>query len=387
MKIITFANESRGYFEAFLQSAKRNNFDVLNVGMGKQWKGYMDRVQQYIKALKTLSGNEIVVICDAYDVVILGSAKECLSKFKSMGTKKVVMATYHSNVFTESIFGKVEASHYYNNISMGCYIGYVNSLLDLLTKFCSKYECVNNADGNDQVYMTQYYTTQCQECILPDHGCRIFYEIDFVSRSSLVDYLTIVKNTEQTPRPLTSDFYVWKDDNKRLYVSKTHSYPVFLHGNGNANLDLFIDKLELKPKTDREDRTKVNRQYISIIIGKILLYILMVVHLFIMYLVNIHVYITKSRTFLFGIIIWNILIVLQWYIFGNCIFTPLENKIQSHKYDDGTEQNFMAAHVNKIFKNEKVTFYLLSLLPVISTVVAVYRLSLGSLACAVQDKN
>lgn len=382
MKLITFANEKRGYYNALLQSAESNGFDVINVGIDKQWKGYMDRTLHYISKLKTLPTTEVVVICDAYDVIVLSTATECLSKYKSMKTDKVVMATYHSNIFTESIFGKVETSHYYNNISMGCYMGYVGSLLSLLTSFCSKYEC-QQYNGNDQIYMTEYYTTHCKHCILPDHECNIFYEIDLVGNSSLIDYLSAMRTTEQHPRPLTSAFYSWDEKEKRLFVEKTQSYPVFLHGNGDANLDLFVNSLELPPKTKREDRTDVNKKFIFIVLGKLALYVLMLLHLVIMYLVNIHIYITKSRTFLFIVIIWSILIVLQWYLFGNCVLTPLENKLKPNKYEDGTEKNFMAALINKVVPNEKYTFYFFSFLPVITTVVAVYRLSFGSLACKV----
>jgi hypothetical protein len=383
MKIITFANENRGYYNALLQSAKQNRFQVINVGTTKQWKGYMDRVEHYIAFLKTLPSNEVVVVCDAYDVIVLASADECLDKFKNMNTDKVVMATYHSNFFTEKIFGKVETTHYYNNISMGCYMGYVRSLLDLLTSFCKEYKCSANPAANDQIHMTNYYTTKCQSCITPDHGCNVFYEIDLVGDSTFVDYINVVRTTEQKPRPLTSQYYRWDDKTKRLYVEKTKSFPIFLHGNGNANIDLFVAKLSLSPKRERENRGDVHKQYIFVLLGKFLVIALMLVHLIMMYLVNIHVYITKSRSFLFGLIIWNILIVLQWYIFGNCVFTSIENKIQPNTYDDGTEKNFMVALINKIIPNEKVTFYMFSFLPVLSTIVAVYRLTFGSLACKI----
>lgn len=378
MKLLTYATKDAGYYKALLASAAKAGFDVQVLGMGQEWRGFLQRSTALIERLRTLDDEEIVAVVDAYDVLVLGSAKECEAKYRALGTRAVLMGAYHSNPITRSLYGSGggDGNQFYDSISMGCYMGYAASVRALLTKFCSHVTCEKDLKRDDQKLMTAFHLHECRDCILPDHRCDVFYEIDFTS-GAMRGYIDTVNET-QRKRPLSSTFYRWDPVAKRITVAQTHGVPVFLHGNGNANLDAFVRELGLPPaKRDTRNYFQYSTtNHLKSMAVQALLLLIFVLHMLFVYMMNVHVYFTQSPMLLNFIIVINVVIVWQWYVFGNCIITPLENAILgSAKYSDGSDKSIIATGVNKLVGNERVTFFILTFLPIMSTVVAVVRLN------------
>lgn len=378
MKLLTYATKDAGYYAALLTSARKAGLDVHVLGFGHEWRGFLQRSTALLEHLHTLDDDEVVAVVDAYDVLVLGSAKECDAKYRALGTRAVLMGAYHSNAITRSLFGDSDnGDHFYDNISMGCYMGYVASVRTLLSKFCSRVNCGTDLKRNDQRLMTDFYIKECRDCILPDHQCDVFYEIDF-TEGVLGGYLQTMMSGTQRERPLSSNLYKWDPVAKRITVARTQGVPVFLHGNGNANLDAFVRELRLPPANlDHRNYFQYSTiNYLKTMGVQALLILIFVLHMLFVYMMYVHVYITKSSKLLNVIIVLNAAILWQWYVFGNCIITPLENMLLgSATYADGRDKSIIATNLNKLVGNERVTFIILTFLPIISTVVALVRLN------------
>ena len=81
MKILTVGTHNKGYYEILQGSCKRNNLELINLGWGKEWKGFTMRYDLMDEYLDKQDDNEIIMFIDAYDVFLLEGEKEILKKF------------------------------------------------------------------------------------------------------------------------------------------------------------------------------------------------------------------------------------------------------------------------------------------------------------------
>ena len=158
---------------------------------------------------------------------------------------------------------------------------------------------------------------------------------------------------------------------------------MFLHGNRDANLDLFADDMGVPRRAPRDYHGTYTTVVVKRLLERLLVAAVTLLHIAIIYFMNFHIYLSRSRAFLFGIIVAAILVMWQWYVFGNCVLLSLENRFAPKSYSDGTEQHYVSKWLTKLVgeKNERAVFHAMTLLPVVTTVVAVYRLSAGALRC------
>lgn len=83
--VITCCTEYRQETAMLQRSATRNGFAFHAVGVGEPWGGFATKLLSYDAALKELIGDKIhpqdkVIVMDAWDTVILGTADELLEK-------------------------------------------------------------------------------------------------------------------------------------------------------------------------------------------------------------------------------------------------------------------------------------------------------------------
>jgi hypothetical protein len=76
MKIITVATHSQAYFPALKDSARRYNVDLIVLGWGEKWLGFGWKLRMIRDYLKSLSGDEIVMVIDAFDTLITSDVNE-----------------------------------------------------------------------------------------------------------------------------------------------------------------------------------------------------------------------------------------------------------------------------------------------------------------------
>lgn len=102
-------------------------------------------------------------------------------------------------------------------------------------------------------------------------------------------------------------------------------------------------------------------------------------HIAMMLYVNVGVFLSDSRYVLYSIIFLQALMLTQWYLFGGCVFTPLENflndKNKAEKFESGLEVGFTSKLFQKVFGlSLDTTFKVTSLIPILMVTIALYRL-------------
>eukprot|EP00931_Biecheleriopsis_adriatica_P044471 TRINITY_DN25438_c0_g1_i1.p1 TRINITY_DN25438_c0_g1~~TRINITY_DN25438_c0_g1_i1.p1 ORF type:complete len:391 (+),score=62.82 TRINITY_DN25438_c0_g1_i1:61-1233(+) len=93
--VLACATEYRQETAILQRSAARNGFRFSAVGIGQPWRGFATKFLAYEKALqrlqeKALAPDDIVMLMDAWDTVILGSAEELLAKVSSLPQNAVL---------------------------------------------------------------------------------------------------------------------------------------------------------------------------------------------------------------------------------------------------------------------------------------------------------
>ena len=123
------------------QSCKRHNIDLIPLGMGEKWSGFTMRFNLWLKYLNTLDDYEIVMINDAYDVIILENSDTIIKKFKSFN-KNIVICTQNTSGFLKLIFNKCK--NYDSVIAIGSMIGYVKYLKQFIKLLFNKFNEFNS---------------------------------------------------------------------------------------------------------------------------------------------------------------------------------------------------------------------------------------------------
>ena len=87
------------------------------------------------------------------------------------------------------------------------------------------------------------------------------------------------------------------------------------------------------------------------------------------------VYFTNDPRIL-ALIVWLLMcMVLQWYLCGDCIFTPIEHALEGRKlvYHNGKNMSFLSSTL-LVYFSEKQAFYIVTLLPLVTTTIALYKM-------------
>jgi hypothetical protein len=81
-----------------------------------------------------------------------------------------------------------------------------------------------------------------------------------------------------------------------------------------------------------------------------------------------------ALAFLFGL---NMVILLCWVVNdGVCFLSPIEQKLDGvdYKYSNGLKKTFFAVYLEKIFKNEILTFIIITIIPILNIFVITYKI-------------
>ena len=109
----------------------------------------------------------------------------------------------------------------------------------------------------------------------------------------------------------------------------------------------------------------------------ILLQLLYIIHVITFSCMFVGPLLVTSTEALICIILLNVVIVTQWYIFDDCLLTPIENNIggEEFKYESGINKSFITVFFQNTFgMNDKVAFYFLSSIPLLSTIICLIKI-------------
>ena len=143
MKVITVATHNDGYYNILKESCKRNKLNLVTLGFNQRWKGFTMRYELIKEYLKHIKDNEIILIVDAFDVIILQNEEEIIKKFKKFN-KKIVFSV-QNGLISKILFRKCN----HNVLNQGTYIGYAK-YLKLLYKILNKKTLFKKFNNDDQ---------------------------------------------------------------------------------------------------------------------------------------------------------------------------------------------------------------------------------------------
>ncbi len=164
-----------------------------------------------------------IIYADMFDIMVVGDIEECLSKLPK-GIKFFGSAEKACYPHPELAPRYPTTRHDWKFVNAGNWFAEINFFLDVMVK-------QQHPQGiNDQVWLSERYL-QCFEERMPvnlDFNCDIFQSIAFEHRS---------------------DFAVTRSG--RLFNRKTHSIPLFLHGNGGGDMQWAFD-INKQPEWESE---------------------------------------------------------------------------------------------------------------------------------------
>jgi hypothetical protein len=242
---VSVATHKEDYYDAFVESCRRNEIELVILGYGQPWKGFAWRFLLMKDYLETLDNQDIVVFLDAYDIIATQNASTIQARFLEFqspmlfSTEQIQRKDFLTHYVRDGVFGKCPDA----DICGGAYMGYVYALKKMYHYICQTYDCGSQEFSrmDDQKILTSLcndpYFTEPQ--IAYDHSSSIFYTIPLpISTWDLF---------------FSNKFHIDDDQhyiqNHQLYLKKNNQSPCFIHGMANKNIDNLIDLYRLPPRT------------------------------------------------------------------------------------------------------------------------------------------
>lgn len=229
MKVIVYATKECQYYSALQDSCKKFNYDLITLGLGTKWNGMGDKilgVYDYLQKLK--NKEEVVLVVDAYDVIMCRDSKDIIEEFNKLEEDKVI---FNAESLSYSLIrnydwkkfypGKNFGSSKYDKLNAGAMIGKVINIIRLFKKIIDKEKLRTLKIKSDQQVLHKMINDKIVDFdeINIDSQCKIFTAI-----SNLNDDL-IMKNNKP-------------------YNKHTKSFPFVIHGPGvRTSLDHIIKKV------------------------------------------------------------------------------------------------------------------------------------------------
>lgn len=179
MIVLTIATDKNKYVQEFENSLKRLGYSYKLLGLGTKWEGFVTKMKLFTEELSKLPENEIVIICDSYDILFIQSPEYILNKYNQKARGKVVIGLENitpefcnfSTICDKNIIKQCNINNPYflnfNYPNSGFLMGPVSILKDIY-KFM-----IVNKHKDDQFGLFKWIENNCNKCYF-DYG------IDFV---------------------------------------------------------------------------------------------------------------------------------------------------------------------------------------------------------------
>jgi hypothetical protein len=209
--------------------------------MGQKWTGFTMRFELWLNYLNKIDDNEIIMITDAYDVIILEDSEIILDKFRKFN--KNIVFTVSKNLSAGIIFGRC-----LDNItfSPGSFIGYVKYIKQLIKIFLNNKALFKKNNNDDQILLNKickiekdFFIKNCKG----DNNYKLFLDVNSDYNQSF--YLNYYLN---------NDINYIEMSNKKLYY-KNNTFSV-LHLSGNINGNKYLNYLNYNTENINLDKSK-----------------------------------------------------------------------------------------------------------------------------------
>lgn len=169
-KLITVCSDA-GLVKPLINSAKKHGWDIRPIFTG--WRGFGTKL---LETRQYLIGHPEIThffFCDAYDVIVVGSMEEALSKLDTSvmacSAERGCWPNGEYEKFYEPIFG-----HGFNYLNSGCYFAPREVFLKLFDSDMPDYAT------DDQLYLTEHFLFNEQSGIVLDYGQKVFNSHSFI---------------------------------------------------------------------------------------------------------------------------------------------------------------------------------------------------------------
>ena len=197
IKIVTVATSESGYMKWLKQSCIRNDTELVVLGMGMKWEGYVTKFQLVNEFLKNEDDRNIICFVDAYDVIMMKNVqklKEDFIRYTEENNCKIICSLAPlgktgindlDNLIEEITRKNFSASKDSLRTNSGLYIGYVKELKILLNETTRMRELTGEVD--DEKLLNIFYGNN-KDIISIDVENKFFLNVSFLDFIDKEDY-------------------------------------------------------------------------------------------------------------------------------------------------------------------------------------------------------
>lgn len=195
--VLTLATDRNKYVDEFEMSLIRLGYNYKLLGMGQKWEGFHTKMGFIKNELIHLNPNQLVIICDSYDLVFLQPPNVISNLYHKLAKNKVVIGLESiKDIFCKFIDicipetieeCKINNPYYpdFKYINAGFIMGKVKDILEIYTFM------INNKFKDDQKALFTWVKQNCNKCYFDYHLDFVFNYMPemFIEKKIKVEYL------------------------------------------------------------------------------------------------------------------------------------------------------------------------------------------------------
>jgi len=161
LRVITFSDKDLDFENKLLQSCKKNDLELIVLTYHKQWASNAIKIKLFFDYLKTVQAEQMLLITDAFDVLINASEGDIINVFSTF-EKDIIFGAEANFYFRNHRIKKnyqatyPESETIYKYLNSGTFMGKAVHLQMLLDDIISK----NEIDISEDVPMHSFVSDQ-----------------------------------------------------------------------------------------------------------------------------------------------------------------------------------------------------------------------------------
>ena len=211
--VLTYANYRNQFLDEWEKSVKRNGLTYKILGSGEKWDGHMTKLKAYAKELNVMNDNDLVILCDAFDLLFLADSQEIIDKYNKLTPEHKIVISSDTNCPDISASCSKEQLKCYKDTKNVNYVcaGFIMGLVKDLKKAHKEILILEkNFKNDDQIAWDYYRSKHCNEVVLDtNYNICLTYVMAVLSMESMDKFI--------------------KYENGRIYNSKFNNYPCVVH--------------------------------------------------------------------------------------------------------------------------------------------------------------
>ncbi|CXI36082.1 procollagen lysine 5-dioxygenase, putative [Plasmodium berghei] len=81
LHVLTFATHEQGYFKTLQESCKKLNIDLIVLGMGNKWEGFISKLINVKEYLKKCNDKDIILFVDGFDTIFIQPSNVIIERY------------------------------------------------------------------------------------------------------------------------------------------------------------------------------------------------------------------------------------------------------------------------------------------------------------------